>query len=409
MRVITVSFLFYLFSAGCRGDAITRGDGGPTDPTVTPGDTDVGPTGYPRPCSDIYNPSVLQTFDVVISDTEWSAMRRDCEEVVQRYRPIELRYGAETVSAMIRLKGNWSWNCDKMQFVISFNEVDPDGRFHGQRKIVLDAPWYDPTLLHERLAFFFMERYGTAYSCVNHARLNINGAYYGIYANVERIDREYLERHFDLPDGNLYKEGRELTTNEETADTSRMEAYWDADDLSTLEGLVDLEQAIGVWAGLAMVPDPDSYWAGVEINFYLYDHPSRGFLYLPYDMDIAFAENIWPDLASADPITYEHEEWLREPQYEMVLSDSVWCGRFVEALRRARSAYDAALFQSKIDEWIAQIGDAISDDPNKTFDMAEHREALEALRQFPGRRAAFVDAWLTSDHCPPEWSTAGRP
>jgi hypothetical protein len=53
---------------------------------------------------------------------------------------------------------------------------------------------------------------GVQYSCVNHARLDVNGEYYGMYANVERVDREYPERHFDDPDGNLWKEGRELTT-----------------------------------------------------------------------------------------------------------------------------------------------------------------------------------------------------
>jgi hypothetical protein len=370
-----------------------------------PGDTETEPH-MVEPCADLYAESLMPTFEVQISDAEWDGMAADCRREVKAYRPIVFRFGDESKEAMMRLKGNWSWTCDKMQFVISFNEVDPDGRFHGLRKIVMDAPWYDASLLHERLAFFFLERYGAPYSCVNNARLFINGAYYGVYANVERIDREYLERHFDDPDGNLYKEGKELKTNEETANTSRMDAFWAASTLDALQQLVEIPQVIELWAGLAMMPDPDSYWAGVEINFYLYDHPTRGFLFLPYDADIAFGEELWPDLYQADPLTYEHPEWLREDQYLTVLSDPSWCAAFEAALGRAYDAYDIELMASKVDTWSAQIAAAVEEDPNRTFTIEEHLAALESLRSFPTRRAQFVATWLQgTDHCPLRQST----
>ena len=78
-----------------------------------------------------------------------------------------------------------------MQFIVSFNETDPNGRNQGLRKLVFDAPWYDRTLMHERLAFPIFEARGLPYSCVNSTRLNINGAYYGLFTNVERLDKEY--------------------------------------------------------------------------------------------------------------------------------------------------------------------------------------------------------------------------
>ena len=378
--------------------------------TVTP----LPPITYPRPCADLYDENLLPTFEVEIAQSEWAGMLRDCEDVVKEYRPIVFRYGTETVDAMMRLKGNWSWNCDKMQFVISFNETSSDGRFHGLRKIVLDAPWYDPTFLHERIAFFHMQQDGTPYSCVNNARLNINGEYYGLYANVERIDREYLERHFEDPGGNLFKGGEDLAmtleTNEDTSSLAAANAFAAATTVSELEALVDLPQAISVWSGLAMIPDPDSYWAGVEINFYLYEPPSGKLQFLPYDMDMAMAENVWPELVLADPITYEHDEWLREVQYRVVLSDTAWCQAYEAAMAQARAAYDVNLLVSKMDAWSAQIADAVAQDPNKTFTLQEHQDALDALRTFPGRRAAVVDSWLAqSGHCPPTWPATNRP
>lgn len=154
------------------------------------------------------------------------------------------------------------------------------------------------------MAFDQLERGGAPSSCVNNARLVINGEYYGVYVNVERVDHEYLERHFDEPDGNLYQGGTELKTNEDVADTSDRDAYWAVTDLDQLDALVDLDQAVVAWANDAMLPNPDGYWAGVQINFYLYHHPTRGFLYLPYDEDYAFSHLSWNDGPYADPITF---------------------------------------------------------------------------------------------------------
>ena len=160
----------------------------------------------------------------------------------------------------------------------------------------------------------------------------INGDYYGLYANVERIDHEYLERHFEEFEGNLYQAGAELKTNEDVNDTRDIEAYQAAQTLEEIEALVDLDQAVAEWSMEAMIPAMDNYWAGVEINYYIYNHPSQGFVYLPYDLDISFGDAaytngtlVWPDAVSADPIHYEHSGWRKEPLVETVLADPYWC------------------------------------------------------------------------------------
>lgn len=299
-----------------------------------------------------------------------------------------------------------------MQFVVSFNEVDSKARFHGLRKLVFDAPWYDRTLLHERLAHPFFKRRGLPYSCANSARVTLNGQYYGLFTNVERLDKEYLQRNFEAADGNLYQAGVELKTNETINDTSDIQALNAATTAGEIASLVDLDEAVAEWAVEAMLPAMDNYWAGVEINYYLYHHPARGFLFLPYDMDMIFGDSaypngdlIWPDSAFADPITYEHNGWLKEPLMKTVLSDAKWCGRFVEELALARADYSPADLQAQVDLWSAQIGQALEDDPSKTFSSAEHKAALSQLKSFFAKRATFVDQWLAEgNHCPASFS-----
>ena len=116
-----------------------------------------------------------------------------------------------------------------------------------------------------------------------------------------------------------------LATTGETGTSAMIDAFWAASSGEDVAAVVDVEHALKVWSGLAMLPDPDSYWAGVEINFYLYEHPKRGLLFLPYDGDLAFNEDIWPELETMDPITHEHDEWKRETQYQAILSDPKWC------------------------------------------------------------------------------------
>lgn len=392
------------------GDSDSAG-GEETSEPVDTGDTADDPETFPKACSELYDPDTLPTFELTFTDEEWGALRRDCGQGLQTYHPASFTWEGESVDAMVRLKGNWSWSCDKMQFVVSFNEVDPDGRFHGQRKLVLDAPWYDRTFLHERLAFPLFEARGLPYSCVNNARVLVNGAFYGLYANLERLDKEYLERHFEESDGNLYQGGTELKTNEDEADTSDIVALQAAVGIDEIARLVDLDQAVAEWATEAMLPAMDNYWAGVEINYYLYHHPGRGFVYLPYDLDLSFGdaaypsgELVWPDAVNVDPITWEHSGWQKEALLETVLADEHWCGRFVEELELTRAAFDAEAMADQADAWAAQIADAVEEDTRKPFSTSDHEAAVVDLRAFLLRRAAVVDAWLAQGgHCPARW------
>ena len=404
------SFLLVLSAAGCTAPSLPETSETSDTPPGAPAGTEAEEVGaWPRACADVYDPATLGEIDLEFEPADWAAISADLAAGVKRYHPVQIHYGNETVPALVRLKGNWSWSTDKMQFLIAFDE--DGGRFHGLRKLSLDAPWYDRTLLHERLAFPLFAALGLPSSCVNHLRVNIDGVYYGVYSNTERIDREYLERNFAEPDGNLYEAWNELETNESTADTSRLNDLKNAQTVDQLATLVDLDQAVSEWAVEAMIPASDNYWAGVEINYYLYDHPSRGFLWLPYDLDAAFGDSaysdgslVYPDAVTADPITWENDYWLKEPLVKIVLADPTWCGRFADAVRRARAQFDPKELTTRIDTWDNQIAEALAEDPHRTCSLDQHAAAVEELRAFVVARAAFVDEWLAvGSECPARW------
>src|SRR3954468_4417203 len=163
--------------AASGGAAGAGGDGGAGGAPVT-GSGGAGGAAMPpaHGCSDLFDPAVLVDYAFDISADEWATIdyefrNRDALAAAgvdyKTFHPIVFHSGGETVSdAMIRLKGQSSWRQTvrddgdkaKMQFVVSFEEVNPAAKFHGLSKLVLDMPNNDTTFMQERLGFATMAK-----------------------------------------------------------------------------------------------------------------------------------------------------------------------------------------------------------------------------------------------------------
>ena len=215
---------------------------------------------------------------------------------IHPYHPIaEFKYGNEVVTnAMIRLKGQSSWRevidagdtPPKMQFVISFNEVDVDARFHGLRKLELDMPRTDPSYLRQRLALAYLRALGVPAQCANSGRLIINGAYYGLFTNMERPDVEFIRRLFRGKRQAICgtADGDSRPTRTPFRAQTRLDAWKAVTDAAALAAITAMDEALAESAGEAMIADEDGFWIGRQ-NFFLYDHPTRGWLWIPHDLD----------------------------------------------------------------------------------------------------------------------------
>jgi hypothetical protein len=367
-------------------------------------------------CPPMFVQDILPEYHIEIAPAEWAAMqdefrnrveREEAGEDIHPYHPVEFRYvaGSERLGpvpdVLLRLKGQSSWlqtidldDDPKMQFVIAFNEVDRKGRFLGVRKIELDMPRTDYTFLRQRVALSYLREAGLPAQCANNARLYINGTYYGLYTNLERLDKEFLQRSFPGDaDGDLWKSGRIIRTNDDSFRWDRLEALWSVGDFASFGALVDLDASIYEWAAEAMIGHADGYYNG-RANFFLYDHPARGFIWLAHDLDTALAEEfLLPDATPVFPACVAR--WERDwHHYLLTMHDPAGLEMYVQALADARSRYDVGAMQRRIDRWAAQIGTAAAEDPRKPFTMEEHHLAVAQMRSFAATRAAYLDEWL---------------
>ncbi len=400
-----------LIMAACGG-----GPGTGDDDVVELPDVDVA-----YGCSEVFSQNILPEWRVDLSDADWAALEDEFLNRQERidqgldphpYHPVEsLAYveGSEVTpvaNAMIRLKGASSWQLTvdldpnpKMQFVLSFNEVDPAGRFAGLRKVVLDMPRHDRTFIQHRVALSYLREAGLPAQCANNARVVINGAYYGLFTHLEKQDKEYLQRLYDDADeGDLWESGRIIKTNEETFTWDRLDLLWNS-PIETFYELTDEPAAYAEWAGEAMIGDADGYYNG-RANFYLYDHPSRGFVWMPSDLDTALD---WDYLTPEAPPVAPPAMWRWERDwyhYLMVIADPA-IEEYVAALADARAKYDPAAIEDRIDAWSAQVADSVSEDQHKPFTDDDHALAVNRMRMYPAARSTYLDTWLAC------WSDGG--
>jgi spore coat protein CotH len=74
-----------------------------------------------------------------------------------------------------------------------------------QEELNLNADYPDQTLLRSAICYDLFTRVGVPASRAGYARLNINGAYYGLFSEVEQVDERFLHRQGIEIHGNLYK------------------------------------------------------------------------------------------------------------------------------------------------------------------------------------------------------------
>lgn len=190
--------------------------------------------------------------------------------------------------------------------------------------------------------------------------------------------------------GTLWKYGYEPVSNKEAA-TDLPDRFLSASTVEELAALGEVEEWLAAWALEIVVGSDDGYWC-CNHNFYLYEHPTRGLLFVPWDLDGSF------DLQgyTTDPIEgYPNNLGLFEQRPLLRLAqDPVWGPKFLDALEDANRLLDPEIVLGEIDAWQAQLLPLIEADPNRSIGVEEHIEAVERMRAWVPARHAFLKSWI---------------
>ncbi|MBL7826738.1 MAG: CotH kinase family protein [Saprospiraceae bacterium] len=221
-------------------------------------------------------------------------------------------------SVGFRLRGNTSLGAAKKSFKISFNEFVDGRSYQGVRKLNLRGQANDPTLIREKVFYEIWRNAGMPERRAVFAKLYVNGAYRGLYTNIEELDKKWLDRVFNQDEGNLYKclwpadlvwlganpevyknvmhspgeRAYRLVTNEATDDYTRFAALVEAINqpnssnyTSNLNQILNVTGVLKAYAIDIATGNWDDYFY-LKNNYYLYDNPQTGrFEFITYDTD----------------------------------------------------------------------------------------------------------------------------
>lgn len=148
-------------------------------------------------------------------------------------------------SINIRLKGNSSYGHpgNKKSFKIDFNDYVSGQNYDGMKKLNFDNCFKDPSFMRSKLFMDISRVAGVPSPRVNYANVYMNGTFWGFYAMVEQVDKEFIQTNFPDDKGNLFKAGDGFGSNPVFADLkdygTNQSAYYDRYELKMNESTND--------------------------------------------------------------------------------------------------------------------------------------------------------------------------
>lgn len=298
-----------------------------------------------------------------------------------------------------RLRGNTSRYSAKKSYKISFNTYNSGRRWNGVKGLNINGEHNDPSVSRARICWGLLEDLGLASANTNHVKLFINNIYYGVYANVEHINDDFVLKRFGNDSGNLYKclwpatlEYISNDPNDYKFTSGGRRAYDlknnnmsdDYSDLSNFIAVLNNTSIVNLPCALESIFDVNEYlyYLAFEIaighwdnhaynknNFYLYQNPEDGLIhYIPFDLDNTLgidwvgkdwaSRNInnWGNAANYNAL-YQRLLSIPEYQYKMqlllkVILQHITTNNFINKGLRIRS----------------QVSNHINDDVFYTYD-----------------------------------------
>jgi spore coat protein H len=308
--------------------------------------------------------------------------------------------GEYSLDSCVDATGNLT--CDKLSFKLKFNEIDPDGRFYGLKRLVLNQVLDGWSLFVEPLAYQIFNDFGIAAPRTSYAVLTVNGKSLGIYKVVESVDGRFTNHHFPDGDGNLYKEAwpvrtddgyfnAALETNEETASHAAIKAFA-ADMLAAsdaglpealakhmeLDKILDymaVDYAIANWDGITTFYAGS--WGRANHNYYLYQRGTDAstFTLIPWDLNAVFFLDHWlGDVKPWDALDVDCNTLILTEAGNISTLPAT-CDPTIRAIALSKERYHASVqrlldevfvvdrLSKKVDEYVSQVAPVMQNDP----------------------------------------------
>jgi len=269
--------------------------------------------------TDLYDPTVLRTIFLQFESDDWEAE-------LTAFKPTDVEVPAEMIvdgkayaEVGVSFRGSSSFftipTGSKRSFNISMDFADGKQRLYGIKTLNLLNCNGDPSMMSS-LLYHDIASKKIATPRVNFVKVVVNGRSWGIYANVEQFNKDFLKRNFDSKKGARWKVsgnpnadgGLRYFENDLEAYKSRFtlkskedpKAWSDLVELSrvinetpaenlekALDPILDVDGTLWFLALDVAAANSDGYWTRAS-DYSVYQNTMGKFHILPHDMNEAF-------------------------------------------------------------------------------------------------------------------------
>lgn len=358
---------------------------------------------------DIYAADRLPVFKIIL-DPYWE---EELKKTPREYVPVMLEMmdgedGTEgPIEVGLKLKGAGSFRRldQKAALRIRIDKYQKKQRLRGLSDLTLNNMVQDRSLMAERLAYLAFRELGVPAPRSNHALVYINDVYYGVYANIETPNEDFLARWFQDPTRDLYEQsgrdfdsagaadGFELETNEKhPGDREALHALERAcldHDLARVREIVDWPKFLLFSALEAATNQVDgySYAQSFPNNYRIYDS-GEGLVFLPWGLDWALGE-----VGTQDGSLYVDPFWVRPTHgvlIRMCLADEACTREYKDVVEIVASRWDDLKLEEHMDRWSEQIDEAFRADDRREASVEAALKSREIRRTIIRGRAAAL-------------------
>ena len=413
-------------SMGPAGGAFFGGRGG-NRPAPSPGIRLASGDVQHYPSAPIYDAATLRTFFIQFENEDWEA-----EMVAFNNTDVDVPATVTVDGKVYRdvgvhFRGNSSFgvgNGYKRSLNLSFDFVHNDQTIGGYRTLNFLNANTDPTLMRTVLSMHIARQYIAAPKA-NFVRVVINGENWGVYANAQQFNKEFLSDNFGTTKGTRWKipqGGRGAGGfTYQGDDASRYNTTFQIktkDDVKAWEGLIDLAKTLdttpaeSLEAALASRLDTDAFLRFVALDnalvsadaffqrgsdYSLYRHPDGRFHFVFHDTNEMLSMRV-----DVSPLVSQND--ATKPIISKVLAVPALRAKYLGYVRQiAEKSMDWNAIGPVVKQYRDLIASDVARDTRKLFSTDEFNRltaddpAYGTLRSFFEGRRAFLLKWLADN------------
>ena len=269
--------------------------------------------------AELYDPAILRTIFIKFEDKDW-------EQELADFKPTDVEVPAEVMvdgktypNVGVSFRGASSFLMVpeglKRSLNLSMDFMDNDQKLYGYKSLNLLNCNGDPSMMSSFL-YSHIARQKIAAPKVNFVKVVINGRSWGIYANAQQFNKDFLKENYDTKkgarwkvngsprgDGGLRYLGEDVEEYRTRFDikSKDKEKPWEdliqlckllnetpADQLiEKLNPILDLDGTLWFLAADVALINSDGYWTRAS-DYSIYQNPDGKFHILPHDMNESF-------------------------------------------------------------------------------------------------------------------------